>query len=76
MPTYLFYNKNTKKEKLVDMSISERTKYLEENPHIEQRVYGAPMIGYSTNTMKIDSGFKDVLKEVKKKHRHSTIDTH
>lgn len=76
MPTYRFLDKNTKKEFQKDMSISERTKYLEENPHIEQLVFGAPMVAYRVGTHKIDSGFRDVLKEVKKKHRGSSIDTH
>ena len=53
----------------VFMSISERDKFLQENPHMEQLVNGAPAIGYSTLTKKPDSGFRDVLKEVKKKHR-------
>jgi len=76
MPTYKFFDKTRKKEFTVDMSISERDKYLKENPHIEQLVFGAPMIGYRIGSHKIDSGFRDVLKEVKKKHRGSTIDTH
>jgi hypothetical protein len=76
MPEYKFHDKVGKKKFLMTMSISERTQFLESNPHIEQLVHGAPMIGYNTNTRKIDSGFKDVLKEVKRKHRRSTIDTH
>lgn len=76
MPNYKFYDKVRKKEFLLTMSISDRTQFLESNPHIEQLVHGAPAIGYRTTTKKIDSGFRDVLKEVKKKHRRSTVDTH
>lgn len=75
MPSYLFYDTKKKKEFKEFMSISEMTEFLKQNPHIEQRVNGAPMIGYRTLTRKPDSGFRDVLKEVKKKHRGSTINT-
>jgi hypothetical protein len=73
MPEYLFKDTKTKKTFTANMTISERTKYLEENPHIEQLVHGAPMIGYSTVTRKIDDGFADVLRERKRQHRRSTI---
>ncbi len=75
MPTYLFRNKDTGHEHQIFMSISECDKYLKENPNIEQLVFGAPMIGYSTVTRKPDSGFRDVLKKAKTSHRGSTIDT-
>ncbi len=73
MPQYKFHDKNTKKTWLEWMSISERTKFLEENPHIEQLVHGAPgladpmRIG-GTSVSKPSNGFRDVLKEVKKRH--------
>ena len=65
MPTYLFKNKTTGEETEMFLSISD----------MEQLINGAPMIGYSTVTQKPDSGFRDVLKEMKKKHRRSTINT-
>jgi len=75
MPTYLFKNKTTGEETEMFISISERDKLLRENPHIEQLVNCAPMIGYSTVTRKPDSGFRDLLKTIKKKHRRSSINT-
>ena len=73
MPTYKFLDKNSKKEWEEFMSISERTKYLEDNPHIEQLVNGAPLIADpmrigGTSVSKPDNGFRDVLKQVKKMH--------
>ena len=73
MPTYKFLNKKTNEEWLEFMSISERTKFLEENPHIEQLIYGAPLCAdpmriMGTSVSKPDNGFRDVLKEVRKKH--------
>lgn len=73
MPEYLFHNKETNEEWLEWMSISERTKFLEDNPHIEQLVYGCPPI--TSDPMRVmgkgskhSGGFNDILKEVKKKH--------
>lgn len=73
MPTYRFHDKNTNKKWTEFMSISARTKFLEENPHIEQLVHGAPIIAdpmriQGTSLSKPSSGFRDILKEVKKKH--------
>ena len=69
MPEYLFLNKETNEEWLQFMGIKEADDFLAANPHIERLVYGAPSIGYRTHIkMKPDDGFKDVLKEVQKKH--------
>ena len=38
MPTYDFINKKTGKEYSEFMSISEKETYLEQNPHIQQKV--------------------------------------
>lgn len=74
LPEYLFLNKNTGEEWLEWMSISQRTKFLEDNPHIEQLVHGCPpmtsdpMRVQGTTVSKPNDGFRDVLREVKKKH--------
>jgi len=80
MPTYKFYNKDNKAEWTEFMTISERTKFLDENPHIEQLVHGAPLIADAmriggTNVSKPSNGFRDVLKEVKKKHPKGQFNT-
>jgi len=75
MPSYKFLNTQTNEEIDIFMSISDRDKFLQENPNMEQLVNGAPIIGHSTLTKKPDSGFRDVLSEIKKKHRRSTINT-
>ena len=75
MPTYKFKDTNTKKEWTEFMSISEADKFLAENPHVEQLVHGCPSIGYTMITKKPDDGFRDVLREIKKKHRKSTVNT-
>lgn len=78
MPTYSFRNEKTGEEFTEFMSISDREKFLSENAHITQLVNGAPLISSGVN-LKPDQGFRDLLKEMKKKHSQgisrSTINT-
>jgi hypothetical protein len=80
MPTYNFLNKDTGKEFEEYMSISQLESYLSENPHIEQLVSGAPLISSGRGMKKPDNGFRDLLKDMKKKHSkgftRSTINTY
>ena len=70
MPTYLFLNKDTNEEYEEFMSISAREIYLAEHPNVTQLVNGAPAIGDSIRLglKKPDDGFRDILRNVKKKH--------
>lgn len=78
MPTYNFSNTQTDREFSEFMSISELKEYLEENPHIKQ-IIGSPAIISGRGMQKPDDGFRDVLREIKKKHSQgisqSTINT-
>lgn len=79
MPTYRFLNNDTGEEFEEFMKISELDPYLESNPNITQLVNGAPMIHSGRGMGKVDNGFKDLLKEMKKKNSRgitrSTINT-
>jgi hypothetical protein len=82
MPSYLFLNNDSGEEFTDFMSISQLEIFLKENPNITQLVNGAPMIGTNTfvgKSGKPDSGFRDILKNIKKKHSRgftkSTINT-
>lgn len=81
MPTYRFKNNQTGDEWEEFMGISEADKFLEENPHIERLVNGAPMLVGSAmgGKTKPDNGFRDLLKDIKKKHSQgiskSTVNT-
>jgi hypothetical protein len=84
MPTYKFKNTETDEEFIQFMGISEADTFLENNPHIKKMVHGAPMLHSGRGIgggLKIDNGFNDVLKEVKKHHNggyklgRSTINT-
>jgi len=78
MPTYNFLNKETNEEFSEFMSISAVDDYLKENPHLEQLVNGSPMI-VSGVPQKPDSGFRDLLKSIKKSNskgiQRSSINT-
>ena len=77
MPTYSFSNKNSSEIFDMFLSISEREDYLKNNPHIEQLI-SAPAI-VSGISKKPDAGFRDILKNIKKKHSQgltrSTVNT-
>jgi len=79
VPTYKFLNTNTGEEFEDFMSISALDQYLQDNPNITQLVNGAPMISSGRGMGKPDSGFRDLLKDMKKKHSkgitRSTINT-
>lgn len=79
MPTYRFLNTQNNEEFEEFMSISALEGYLRDNPHFTQLVNGAPMIASGRGMSKPDNGFRDILKDMKKKHSkgitRSTINT-
>lgn len=72
MPTYRFRNNDTGEEFEDFMSISALDVYLKENTNITQLINGAPMISSGRGMGKPDEGFRDVLREIKKKHSQGT----
>lgn len=78
-PTYRFLNNETGEEYEEFMRISELDEFLSSNPNITQLVNGAPMIASGRGMGKPDQGFRDLLKDMKKKHSgghtKSTINT-
>ena len=79
MPTYKFLNNSTGEEFEDFMSISALDQFLSENPNVVQLINGAPAISSGRGMGKPDSGFRDLLKDMKKKHSkgitRSTINT-
>lgn len=81
MPTYKFINNSTGVEWEEFMGISEAEEYLKNNPDVSRLVNGAPMLVSSAMgaRTKPDDGFRDLLKDMKKKHSggftKSTINT-
>lgn len=72
MPSYTF--KDEKGNEYTEfMSISEFTQYLKDNPKVEQVMQPTPLldpVGLSIKGVKNkpDSGFRDLLKDMKKTH--------
>lgn len=78
MANYTFLNKKTNEEFDISMPISELDQYKANNPDFEQLIVKAPSIADPTRLglRKPDSGFRDVLKRVKKASgRKNTINT-
>lgn len=78
MPTYKFVNESGEEFEEF-MSISALDEYLKENPNLTQLVNGAPLISSGRGMRKPDDGFRDLLKDMKKKNSRgisrSTINT-
>jgi hypothetical protein len=78
MPSYYFQNKET--DEIVEkiLSFAERDQFLEENPEFKQMI-SAPLIHSGRGLGKPDDGFRDLLKDMRKKHSQgftrSTINT-
>jgi hypothetical protein len=79
MPTYRFLNNETGEEHEEFMSISALDDYLKDNPNLTQLVNGAPMISSGRGMTKPEDGFRDLLKDIKKRNskgfRRSTVNT-
>jgi len=77
MPTYTLRNIYTDEVFEEYMSYSELQEYLKDKPNIEQ-ILSAPAI-VSGISKKPDSGFRDILKNIKKEHSRgltrSTVNT-
>ena len=63
MPTYDFINKKTGKEYSEFMSISEKETYLEQNPHIQQKVSSINIIS-GTGGIKNDGGWRELQSKI------------
>jgi len=77
MPSFVFKNKKTNEVFTKLMSFKDIDGYLKENPDLVQQLT-APGIAdpHSMGRIKPDDSFRDVLKEIKGKHRGSTINTY
>lgn len=75
MIKYQFRNKTTKTiTGSLDMTISEMESYLVKHKNIEV-VIGTPGFHSGLGMKKPDSGFRDVLKRIKRQNRRSNINT-
>ena len=77
MPTYTLKNKNTNEQWDVIMTYSEMKEYVQKNPEIDM-IIGTPSFigGVSTDSGRLPEGFKDRMRERKKKHPTSKAVDH
>ena len=76
MPKYTFENTETGEVHGDFMSISAMESYLADNTHIRQVLSDPPIVsGVVSSKNKPDSGFRDILKTIKKRHPRSTVNT-
>jgi len=77
MPIYTFHNTETDEHFEDFMSIAAKEEYLQLNPHIKQTILHAPALGDPTRLglKKPEGGFRDLLKDIKKRNRKSNINT-
>ena len=74
MPTYDFKNQRTGKIFEKKISISDKQKYLDDNPHIVQLVSGINIVsGVSGKSYRQDSGWKDNLSRIAEAHPNSNL---
>ena len=73
MPSYNFIDENTGEVHEIVMRMSELDDFKKENPNMKQKLTATTIIGgTSTSSGKLPEGFKDTLREMKKKHPKST----
>lgn len=77
MPYYTIKDKDTGSIQDVNLKYEELKSLLKENPNLEQIFLKFPNLGDSVRLgiKKPDNSFRDLLKNVKSKHAHSTIET-
>lgn len=74
MPTYSFRDSVTGEVHDKIMSWDSRVQYLEENPHLESCITGAPgLVGGTGDRTKPNDGFKEVLSKISEANPHSAL---
>lgn len=75
MPTYTFKDTSTGEISEHIMKISQLDEFKLANPHLEMHITGSPGLSDPARMglVKPAAGFRDLLKNMKKKHRRSTI---
>ena len=74
MPTYIFKNKDTGEVVEHELKMSDYDQFMEENKNLE-RYYDSGHMGALIRgiNQKPAAGFREILTNIKKKHRRSTI---
>ncbi len=77
MPTYNFKNQESGEEYSKFLFASELEDYLKNNPLVIQTISNGSQVGdpWRMGRIKPDDGFRDILRNIKKKHAHTTVNT-
>ena len=75
MPTYTFRNKETDEQFEETLRMSELDQYREDHPELKMIINTAPGIADNVRLgrVKPSDGFRDRLKDIKKSHKHATM---
>jgi len=76
MPKYTFWNTMSDEYEDRSMSYKDLDKFLEDNPHLTQTL-STPAFGHAERLgiRKGSDAFQDLLKNMKRRHKHNTINT-
>lgn len=76
MANYTFLNTETNEEFDISMRISELDDYKKNNPHLIQQLRATAIADPTRlGLKKPDGGFRDLLKDMKSKHRRNSINS-
>ncbi|NBR23638.1 MAG: hypothetical protein EBU08_07680 [Micrococcales bacterium] len=77
MPLYEFKNTATGELSEISLTLSQYDEFCKNNTHLERYHSGAPSIGdpIRMGLKKPDDAFRDKLKDIKRKHYKSNINT-
>lgn len=73
MPTYSFKDTTTGEVFDALMKYEEKLKFLEDCPHIESIITGAPTLVRGSGGMKNDAGWNEVLSKISEAHPESDL---
>jgi hypothetical protein len=73
MPTYTFREKLTHVTRDVFMNMSELDQFILDNPDLEQVPTAPAIVSGVDGLLRPDDGFRDLLKEMKKKHKKGDL---
>lgn len=77
MPTYTFIDTETDEEFDVEMKINALDEFKKANPKLKQKLTINVIGGLTQTSGSLPEGFKDKLREMKKKHPRATgLDNH
>jgi hypothetical protein len=75
VPNYTFIDPKTEEEQTLMLTFAEYDEFVEKNPHLIQKLVPTPIVDpYHLGRQQAPSGFRDILKRIKKRNRGSNID--